>query len=298
MTNITEVSKTFNDNRKQILVLLETDYDGRKLTNEEKENKCNKISRIIINQLKINPEVLKSSSPDSIYLAAMEGVKCKLELGRDFHLVPFGTTCKCMLDYKGKLKLAKRSKRITKIDVQLVYENDEYSWEAEKAIPFHRVSGKNAFNRGKIIGVYAIGKELDARGIEQTYYEPMSVADVDKVRNDYSKQKNGTAWTKSWGEMAKKTVLNRIMKRLDSSIEDQFEIMNPLRWTDDKINFDNKNVIDSVAKEEKEPQQIEEQLNPTDQLNAAFDAKEKEKVPVDTRTQDDKDADAIYTEGE
>lgn len=271
MTNITEVTKTLQTNRKAMLSLLETDYDGKKLSLEEKEARCNNLSRVLINQLQINPDILKAS-PDSIYLAAMEGVRTKLELGHDFHLVAYGNVCKCMMDYKGKLTLAKRSQRVTKIDVQLVYENDDFCLCVGEE-PRHKISGKAAFNRGEIVGVYAVGKELDIRGVEQVYVEIMSVADVNKVRDRYSKQKNGPAWTNSWGEMAKKTVLHRITKRLDRNINDQFRLTaNSAMWHDDTI-IENKDVIEGVTVPT--PAMLEEQTNPTDQLNAAFDAKEK-----------------------
>lgn len=278
MTNITEVTKTLQANRKAMLSLLETDYNGKKLSLEEKEARCNNLSRVLINQLQINPEVLKAS-PDSIYLAAMEGVRTKLELGHDFHLVAYGNVCKCMMDYKGKLTLAKRSQRVTKIDVQLVYENDDFCLCVGEE-PRHKISGKAAFNRGEMVGVYAVGKELDVRGVEQIYVEIMSVADVNKVRDRYSKQKNGPAWTNSWGEMAKKTVLHRITKRLDRSINDQFRLTANSEMWDHDTKLEQKEVIESTTVPA--TPMLEEPTNPTDQLNAAFDAKEK--APAKTKT--------------
>jgi len=294
MTNITEVTNTLKANRKAMISLLETDYDGRKLSLEEKEARCKNLSRVLINQLQINPEVLKAS-PDSIYLAAMEGVRNKLELGYDFHLVAYGNVCKCMMDYKGKLTLAKRSKRVTKIDVQLVHENDEF-WLRFGEEPYHKISGKSAFNRGEIIGVYAVGKELDARGIEQVYVDPMSVDEINDIRNRYSQQKNGTAWTNSWGEMAKKTVLRRLTKRLDRSINDQFRLTsNQDMWHEDTT-FDNAEVIE--GKTVQAPAMIEQQINPTDQLNAAFDAKEKEPVKAKSKKKDEVEIPTTISEEE
>jgi recombination protein RecT len=47
----------------------------------------------------------------------------------------------------------------------------------------------------------------------------MSVPEIDSVRTRYSKASQGKAWTDSYDEMAKKTVLRRLFKMLPVSIE-------------------------------------------------------------------------------
>ena len=44
-------------------------------------------------------------------------------------------------------------------------------------------------------------------------YETMSTFDIEETRTNYSKQAGGQAWTKSTGEMYKKTVLRRLCKK-------------------------------------------------------------------------------------
>jgi recombination protein RecT len=46
-------------------------------------------------------------------------------------------------------------------------------------------------------------------------YETMSKEEIELVRDMFSKQSKGQAWTKSFGEMARKTVLRRLCKHIN-----------------------------------------------------------------------------------
>ena len=69
-------------------------------------------------------------------------------------------------------------------------------------------------DRGKQIACYAIAKTKDGA----IYREVMSVSDVEKVRSASRAGKFGP-WVDWWDEMAKKTVIRRLSKRLPSSAD-------------------------------------------------------------------------------
>ncbi len=68
--------------------------------------------------------------------------------------------------------------------------------------------------RGPAVAAYAVAKTKDG-GI---YREVMSVADINKVR-DVSRSKDRGPWVDWWSEMARKTVIRRLSKRLPMSTD-------------------------------------------------------------------------------
>src|SRR5690606_34881131 len=67
------------------------------------------------------------------------------------------------------------------------------------------------FNDDEILGAFAVCLFEDGGMV----YEVMSTKDIEDTRKNYSKQANGQAWTKSKGEMYKKTVLRRLCKNIE-----------------------------------------------------------------------------------
>ena len=52
-------------------------------------------------------------------------------------------------------------------------------------------------------------------------YDTMSVAEIEQIRNNFSKAKNSKAWSATPGEMYKKTVLRRLCKLIDLDFNSQ-----------------------------------------------------------------------------
>ena len=50
-------------------------------------------------------------------------------------------------------------------------------------------------------------------------YETMSKAEIEAIRENFSKAKNSLAWTKTPGEMYKKTVLRRLCKLIEKDFD-------------------------------------------------------------------------------
>lgn len=70
-------------------------------------------------------------------------------------------------------------------------------------------------NRGGVVGYYAIAFYPDGFRM----FDTMTVGEVEEVRQKFSKSKDSPAWLKSFDEMGKAKVTNRLEKWLDLSIE-------------------------------------------------------------------------------
>ena len=138
-------------------------------------------------------------------------------LGLDFfnkecYVITYGGQPQFMTDYKGEEKLCKKYSinPIKDIYAKLVREGDFFEESIEvgkQLINFKPI----AFNTNPIIGAFAVVYYMDG----SMAYETMSKAEIEYIRDNFSKQKNGAAWTKSFGEMAKKTVLRRLCKHIE-----------------------------------------------------------------------------------
>ena len=140
-------------------------------------------------------------------------------LGLDFfngecYAIPYGKSLQFQTDYKGEIKLCKAysTNAILNIFAKVVREGDVYSEEVidgDQKIVFKPLP----FNDKKIIGAFAIVKFRDG----SMAYDSMSRQEIEDIRNNYSRAGNSKAWSKSYGEMCKKTVLRRLSKMIDKN---------------------------------------------------------------------------------
>jgi recombination protein RecT len=126
--------------------------------------------------------------------------------------------------YRGLIKLARQSGKVSSVYCVEVRKNDPFSFKqgTEREIVHTPDPFKSEEERGEIVGYYAV--------IKYTYddfdYEAMSVSEVHAIRDRsdaYKAFKDGkiksTPWATDEGEMSKKTVFRRLMKRQDLSSE-------------------------------------------------------------------------------
>ena len=109
---------------------------------------------------------------------------------------------------KGLIDLAYRSGEISVIQAHTVYENDEFSYEFGLDPKLnHKPSVKD---RGEPIAFYAMFKTKDGG----YGFEVMSMDDVRKHAAKFSKSYGSgfSPWKTNFEEMAKKTVLKRVLK--------------------------------------------------------------------------------------
>ena len=173
-----------------------------------------RFTRITLSALSSNPQ-LQQTTPQSflgaMMTAAQLGVEPNTPLGQAY-LLPYKNKgvleCQFQLGYKGLIDLAYRSGEISVIQAHTVYENDEFSYEFGLDPKLnHKPAVKD---RGEPIAFYAMFKTKDGG----YGFEVMSVEDVRKHAKKYSKSYSSdfSPWTTSFEEMAKKTVLKRVLK--------------------------------------------------------------------------------------
>lgn len=162
------------------------------------------------------PELAKINKAEVI-----QGLCKAAFLGLDFmnkecYLIPYGNSVQFQTDYKGDCKFVKRYaiRPILDIFAKVVREGDFFE---EGIVDNHPVINFKPvpFSNKDIVGAFAIVLYKDG-GIE---YESMSTVDVNNVRNNYSKVSNSKAWKYSFDEMAKKTVLRRLCKHVETDFE-------------------------------------------------------------------------------
>jgi recombination protein RecT len=169
--------------------------------------------RTVITAVQMNPKFLNAdrrSLLGSCMKAAQDGL---LLDGREAALVPFGDALQYMPMIGGILKKIRNSGELSTISANVVYQRDQFDYALGDD---DRITHKPHLgeDRGRAVAVYAIAKTKDGA----IYREVMSVAEVEKVRRA-SKAANGPAWTNWWDEMARKTAIKRLAKRLPSSAD-------------------------------------------------------------------------------
>jgi len=153
------------------------------------------------------PKLLQCT-PESIALSMLRIAQWDLEIGTTAHLVPFGDVCTPIADWKGLVQMILRSPKVKDVQARIVFSNEYFKHRAgDSPMLEHEPIWGNA--RGDMIGAYAIAF---FRPTGSTF-DPMSKDEIDAIRAS-SKSKDSPAWKGHYHEMAKKTVIRRLAKRM------------------------------------------------------------------------------------
>lgn len=173
-----------------------------------------RFSRMVLTALSSTPK-LQQCTPQSflgaMMTAAQLGVEPNTALGQAY-LLPYDnrrkgvTECQFQLGYKGLIDLAYRSGEVSIIQAHEVYENDEFDYELGMEPRLRHIPAKT--NRGKVICYYAMFKTKDGG----YGFDVMSIEDVQAHAKKYSKAYGSGPWQTNFDEMAKKTVLKKVLK--------------------------------------------------------------------------------------
>lgn len=171
-----------------------------------------RFTRIVLSALSTNPK-LAQTTPQSFLGAMMTAAQLGLEpntpLGQAY-LIPFknhGTLeCQFQLGYKGLIDLAYRSGEVSVIQAQVVYSNDDFSYSFGLNPELKHVPAKS--DRGDPIAAYAMFRTKDGG----YGFEVMSMDDIRAHARKFSKAYGNGPWQTNFEEMAKKTVLKRVLK--------------------------------------------------------------------------------------
>ena len=171
-----------------------------------------RFTRITLSALSTNPKLAEctpTSFLGAMMTAAQLGVEPNTPLGQAY-LIPYrnkGTMeCQFQLGYKGLIDLAYRSGDVKTIQAHTVYENDDFSYELGLEPRLVHIPAPR--DRGDPEYFYAVFHTKDGG----YGFEVMSMADMQQYAQRYSKSYSNGPWQTNFEEMAKKTVLKRVLK--------------------------------------------------------------------------------------
>jgi recombination protein RecT len=188
-----------------------------------------KFTRVAQTAITGNPDLLEADR-QTLFAAcvrlAQDGL---LPDGREAALVIFNTKdrnsggwvkkVQAMPMIAGVLKKLRQSGEVAKISSQVVYEQDEFvvSYGFDEDVT-HRPPALDK-PRGRPIGAYATAVLTDGSRL----LEVMGLEEINQVRN-VSRSKDKGPWVDWWSEMARKTVMRRLAKRLPMSSDRENDV--------------------------------------------------------------------------
>lgn len=173
-----------------------------------------KFKRVALTAIQSEPDLMRADRRSlfgACVKAAQDGL---LPDKREAALVIFKGTVQYMPMIAGILKRVRNSGEVASIASQLVYRKDVFRYWVDGDGEHIQHEPLMFGERGDIVGAYGVAKTKDGA----VYIEVMTKADIEKVRS-VSRAKNSGPWSDWWEEMARKTVLRRLSKRLPMSTD-------------------------------------------------------------------------------
>lgn len=173
-----------------------------------------RFARIVLSAISTNPK-LAECTPTSFLGAMMTAAQLGLEVNTPIgaaYILPYTNKgvleAQFQIGYKGLIDLAYRSGEVEVIQAHVVYANDDF--ECEYGLEPKLTHRPADHDRGDPVKVYAMFRTKSG-GFG---FEVMSMDDVRKHAAKYSKAYGSgfSPWKTSFEEMAKKTVLKRVLK--------------------------------------------------------------------------------------
>ena len=187
-----------------------------------------RFQRNLLNLLMQRPEIMKYDARlvyREVSKAAALGLLLDPQLGEAYVVPVWNGKLKrqepqLRVSYRGLIKLARQSGEIRRIYAREVCAADHL--ECEQGTNEYLVHRPQLFgDRGEVVGYYAVAHFADGT----CEFEPMSMKDLRRIRDEKSDNwrafKDGKIASSPWqtdeGEMCKKTVIRRLLKRVPQS---------------------------------------------------------------------------------
>jgi recombination protein RecT len=174
---------------------------------------------LIVNNIRAVP-ALAGCTPVSFLNSVLLAANIGLEIRKNSaYLIPYGRECQLIIDYRGKMELARRA-GVGEIAAEVVREADEFEWSfviegrTFKHVPalFRRDGGMlvPVEDRGDIVAIYAAAKLAHGWQIEV-----MTRQQVNRIKGRARGGDNPKSpWNTDFEQMARKTVIHRICNYL------------------------------------------------------------------------------------
>ena len=181
-----------------------------------------RLKAVVLSQFTRTP-ALWECDPVSIARSMVEAAQMGLEptgaIG-GAHLVPFHNSktgrkeAQLIIDYRGYVQLARRSGEVSKVWARVVREKDEFIVEAGTDDTLHHRPYLGQDDPGNVTHVYAVIAYRD--GSQQFDFDTRAWVETIRKR---SKAKDNGPWVTDWNEMAKKSILRRLLKTAPLTVE-------------------------------------------------------------------------------
>lgn len=176
--------------------------------------KPEKFQNVVLTAVFTDPGLLnadRASLLDAAMKAAQDGL---LPDKREGAFVLFGNKVTWLPMIGGILKRVQQSGEIKMITARVVYGGDHFrTWIDDAGEHVEYEPGEDQ-DQSIIRRVFAMATTKEGA----VYVEPLSAKDIEKIRN-VSRAKNSGPWKDWWEEMAKKSAIRRLAKRLPLSVE-------------------------------------------------------------------------------
>jgi recombination protein RecT len=178
-----------------------------------------KFQRVVMTVVQQQPELLEADRRSLLASCTKCAADGLIPDGREAALVIFRTKDGPKVQYMpmlaGVLKRMRNSGEIAAINVQVVHENDDFTWSPDDFDrPVKHSVPAFGTDRGKVVGAYAVAKLRDG----SLMAEVMDRQAIERVRQA-SRAKDSGPWVQWWDQMARKTVLRRLAKYLPMDAE-------------------------------------------------------------------------------
>lgn len=186
---------------------------------------------VAFSALASNSDLLANASPMSIIQSIKDAAAMGLEptgiLGEGA-IIRYGQTAQFQPMWRGYMKRIRNSRQVVDLDCQLVFMNDLFDIRLGTTPSIDHVpilvgekddEGNPTAERGDYRGAYAWALMPSGKYI----IEWMTTDDINYVRDTFSRAKQSGKpgpWDTSWPEMARKTVIRRLAKRLPGEAVD------------------------------------------------------------------------------
>jgi phage RecT family recombinase len=256
LATVDDTKKFLFNNKRSLLLALRDDND---LANRYIQGVCNVMAT--------TPSLLKctlESLRDAVTTSAVLGVPID---GRQLAwLVPYKDKAQFMLSYKGYVHIAKRDPDVDNVQSNIVYKDDEFEYDAFNNTVRHipDLNSADYGNKDAIIYIYARITYKAAAG-RSTIIEVMTKAEVDKIRagsaagGEKDAWGNPTIWAKHYGEMARKTVIRRLLKHVQVGDLEYFDAVDNSQYNEQVINVTPNNDGSKQLMVVESPDQIKKQ---------------------------------------
>jgi recombination protein RecT len=134
--------------------------------------------------------------------------------GREAAIVMFKNQAQAMPMIAGILKKIRQSGDVAYVSAQIVYTNDHFKWTLGFDENVEHEPAPLDQEPGEPVAAYAVAVLKDGSRL----LEVMRKSEIEKVRAVSRTSGNGP-WVQWWGEMARKTVMRRLSKRLPMSTD-------------------------------------------------------------------------------